>query len=220
MEDFPGNSQRARRPVREEPEKSAVAPKLEKVVEGEVIRRRKPLGKRVRETFLGGDGPTMWEYVVADILVPGIRDIFADAATGGIERILYGESRSSYRRPGARFGGPPGRVDYRGFASPPVGSRVTREEPRQTLSRRARASHDFEEIIIPSRTEAEAVLEGLFAFLDQYGEVNVSTLYELVGISSNFTEDRWGWTDLRGSRVEHTRHGYLLNLPRPELLER
>jgi hypothetical protein len=218
MEDFPSNSQRARKPSREEEKPNIADPKkVERVIEGEVIRRKRPLGKRVKESLFGGDGPTVWEYVMADIFIPGIRDMFADVVTGGIERMLYGESRSAHRR--IRPGSMPARVNYSGFASQPVG-RAFREDPRQPLSRRARAAHDFEEIIIPSRSEAEMVLSSMFDVLERYDEVTVANLYELVGIPSNYAEVRYGWTDLRGSRIERISHGYLLNLPRPELLER
>jgi hypothetical protein len=88
------------------------------------------------------------------------------------------------------------------------------------MSRRARATHDFEEIIFPSRTDAEAVLTSLFDTLELYNEVKLSEFYELAGISGNFTDERYGWTDLRGSRPVRTRNGWLLDLPRPEQLER
>jgi hypothetical protein len=221
MEDFPSNSQRAKRAVREEPKPPAESKKIEKVVEGEVVRRKKPLGRRVRETFLGGDGPTVWEYALETVVIPAMRDMFVDATIGSVERMVYGEARSAHRRPGGRGipgGGP---VNYNGMARQVAGGRVSvREDPRPALSRRARASHDFEEIILGSRTEAETVLEGMFSFLEQYDQVSVSELYELLGISSQFTDQRWGWTDLRGSRVERIRNGYLLNLPQTELLER
>lgn len=84
------------------------------------------------------------------------------------------------------------------------------------MSRKARANHDFYEIIIPTRPEAEAVLEGLFALLDEYEVASVADLYEMVGESSQFTDRNWGWTDLRGSDIRRVREGYLLDLPRPE----
>jgi len=221
MEDFPGNSQRARRPVREEIEpKPAEDKKLEKVVEGEVIRRKKPMSRRIRDSLVGDDAPqTAMEFVLYDILIPGIRDIFVDATTGGIERLAYrGDSRAAHRRIRSN-GGPLARTNYQAFGSQPV-SRGSREDPRTPLSRQARSSFNFDQIYIDSRPEAEMVLDGLFSILERYEQVTVADLYELVGISSNFTELRYGWTDLRGSRVEHTRHGYLLNLPKPGLLER
>lgn len=221
MDQFPGNSQRARGDRREPTNPPAEPKKIERIVSGEVIRRKKPLGKRVREMFLGGDGPTVWQYAVEDIIVPGMRDIFVDMTIGSVERMVYGQSRSSYRRPRQHIGGPGAPINYNGFASRPVGGRMMRDEPRvPTLSHRARAALDFDEIIIDSRSEAEMILDGLYHYLEQYEQVAVSDLYEMLGISANFTEQRWGWTDLAGSRIERVRNGYLLNLPRPELLER
>jgi hypothetical protein len=52
-----------------------------------------------------------------------------------------------------------------------------------------------------------------------YGQASISDLYELVGITANFTDNKWGWTDLRSSSVSRARDGYLLNLPRPILLD-
>jgi hypothetical protein len=80
--------------------------------------------------------------------------------------------------------------------------------------------HDFNEIILATRVEAEEVLDRLFDILNKYQTVSVSDLYELVGITANFTDEKWGWTELRGSQVAKVRNGYLLDLPRPEPLDR
>ena len=87
------------------------------------------------------------------------------------------------------------------------------------MSHRARATHDFGEIIIPTRPEADAVLEGLFAILEEYDVVSVSDLYEMTGVTSHFTDRKWGWTDLRGSDIHRIREGWLLDLPRPEVID-
>lgn len=221
MEDFPGNSKRANTPSREQPAVVEKGKRLQKVVEGEVVRRKKPFNKRMKELLVGGDGPTVWEYVMVDIFIPGIRDMFADIVTGGIERALYGESRSSHRRGGgARFGSPPGRVNYNGFASPPVG-RGPANDARPVPSRRERATHDFEWLYFPNRPDAEAVLDGMYTHLDQYQVVTVSNFYDLANVSSNYTDERYGWTDLLGTRIERVRNGqYIIDLPAPVLLER
>lgn len=221
MEDFPGNSQRARQAPRDnDPEpKIAESKKLDKVVEGEVVRRKKPYGRRLRESFLGGDGQTVREYLLEDVILPNFRDLILDVINSGSERLILGESRAAHRRGATRFGNPTGRINYNGFSQQPVG-RGVQDDSRASLSRRARASHDFEEIIIATRSEAQMVLDSLFDALERYDSVAVADLYELVGISANYAELRYGWTDLRGSRIERTRHGYLLNLPKPGLLER
>jgi len=87
------------------------------------------------------------------------------------------------------------------------------------MSRRGRASHDFDEIILATRVEGEEVIERLFDLVSRYEAATVADLYELVGVSGNYTDDKWGWTDVRGSGVTRVRNGYLLDLPKPEPID-
>lgn len=215
MDDFPSNSQSRQRPRREE-QQAVVAPKkVDKVVEGVVVQRKKPLGKRMREIFLGGDNRSVLEFVIQDVIVPNIRDMVFEAGQQGLERSLYGESQSFRRGIGPRPGDPRRTTNYNG---------VTRGGPRdrsndRQMSQRARATHDFGELVISSRPEAEAVLDGMFEYLNNYEVVPVSVLYELAGVSGQFTDNRWGWTDLRSTTVRRVRDGWLLDLPRPEAID-
>jgi hypothetical protein len=98
-------------------------------------------------------------------------------------------------------------------------SALARPEPRQPeISRRGRATHSFDEIILSSRPQADRVLDGLYEQLSRYDQVTVATLYELVGISAEFTDHRYGWTSLNGSNIRRVREGFLLDLPTPEPL--
>lgn len=87
------------------------------------------------------------------------------------------------------------------------------------MSRAARATHNFDEIILPTRREAEEVLNFLFDLLTRYDTVSISDLYELVGETGQFTDEKWGWNDLTGASVTRVRDGYLLNLPRPVTID-
>lgn len=69
-----------------------------------------------------------------------------------------------------------------------------------------------------SRPEAETVLDNLYDILNKYDVVSVSDLYELVGITPQHTDQKWGWTTLQGAGVSRMRDGYLLNLPEPQPL--
>jgi hypothetical protein len=91
--------------------------------------------------------------------------------------------------------------------------------PPASMSRRARARHDFDEIVLESRGEAEEVLDRMFDLLSRYDSVSVADLYELTGIQSAHTDQKWGWPDLRGSQVTRTRTGgYVIDLPEPSPL--
>lgn len=225
--DFPANSGKARiktevhvkaaKDQNDETEKLAPK-KVERVVAGNVVRRKKPLGKRFTETFVGGDAKGVLHYVVMDVLVPAAKDMAADAVSQGIERMLFGEARSASRRTGIRPGVVPGHVSYNRYA--PSSSRGSiREEQRPSISRRARSSHDFDEIILATRVEAEEVIDRLFDLISRYETASVADLYELVGITGNYTDEKWGWVDIRGAAVARVRNGYLLDLPKPEPLD-
>ena len=141
--------------------------------------------------------------------------------TAGVERMIFGEARSTSRRTGRRPGEP--YINYGRYSRSSTASRsglVPMEgRPRPELSRRARASHDFDEIILATRVEADEVIDRLFDLVSKYETATVADLYDLVGISGNYTDDKWGWFDLRGAGVHRVRNGYLLDLPKPEPLD-
>jgi hypothetical protein len=87
------------------------------------------------------------------------------------------------------------------------------------MSQRGRAKHDFDEIVLDQRAEAEEVIDRLYDVVSRYEQATVADLYDLVGLSSTHTDHKWGWTDLRGAGVSRIRDGYLLDLPDPEPLD-
>lgn len=209
--EFPSN----RKTQRKKPE--AEEKKVQQVTQSEVVRRKKPVGKKIAETFVGGDARSVWAFVALDVLVPAAKDMLADAVSQGVERMIFGEARSTSRRTGRRPGDGP-YISYNRMS----GSRQrVGPEPRgrMELSRRARASHDFDEIILGTRAEAEEVVDRLFDLVAQYDSATLSDLYDLVGVSGSYTDNKWGWFDLRGAGVQRIREGYLLNLPKPEPLD-
>jgi hypothetical protein len=215
MEDYPSNSARATRPDLKQPETEPK--KIDKVVSGEVVRRKKPLNKRFREIFVGQDAKTAWGFVLFDVLIPAAKDTMADAVSQGVERMLFGDARSNPRRSGGYrppYSVTPTQSTYTRYST---GSSYAKRDER-VLSRRARATHNFDEIILPTRVEAEEVLENLYNILSRYEQATVSDLYDLLGVTGNYTDEKWGWTELTGSGIDRVREGYLLDIPKPEPL--
>lgn len=208
MENFPTNANVA---------KDAPAPdekKIEKIVTGEVIQRKPSLGKRFSQTFFGGDAKGAWGYVLWDVMLPAAKDMLADAASQGVERMIFGEAKSTSRRTGARPGTHNSTVSYNRMSSS-----QGRPEPRQEISRRNRSQHKFDDIVLATRVEGEEVIDRLFEIVSRYGSATVSDLYELLGVTASHTDNKWGWLELRGAGVSRTRDGYLLDLPNPEPLD-
>lgn len=216
--DYPSNSNSKRNQPPQEPKPE----KLDKVITGDVIIRKQSLGKRARELFIGGSAQSVAGYLAYDIIIPAVKDTIYDVVSMGFDRMLFGDSRSangSRRRP-TQTGSGYGYTNYQSYSAGKSSTgRYQKEEPRQ-ISRRARSEHDFREIVLPTRAEAETIIERLDDLCDRYSQATVSDLYELLGVTADFTDEKYGWQDMRAAGVSRVRDGYLLDLPRPELLDR
>lgn len=214
MENFPANSHNAKIDKEEDEPKRVL-----KVVTNDVVRKPKTRTQRFLNTFLANsDGTSVIGYVVNEILVPAAKDMIADAFIQGVERAIFGETRSPSRRSASRPGNGPSYVNYSRYSTP-VGTTRREESTRPPMSRRARGMHDFDEILLATRAEAEEVLKRMHDLIDRYGTVSVSDLYEMLGLDVSYTDEKYGWLDLTRSGVHYTRSGYMLDLPRPEPLD-
>ena len=201
--EFPPNSEVSKKGVQN-------GKNISSVVSGGATRRRKSLRKQFRETFVAGDARTAIQYVVFDVLLPAAKDTVVEAASQGIEKLIFGDAR---RRRGLSSpqSGPTGYVQYNRMSPGP--SRFS--GPERAMSRQARARHNFDEIVLDDRSEAEQVIDQLFDIVSRYDFASVADLYELVGLTSAHTDHKWGWEDLTGAGVSRVRGGYLLDLPEP-----
>lgn len=217
--EFPSNSNPEvppRRPVEKPSEKPATPPRAKRVTTSTAKQRKRPLGKRILETFTNDDAQGVGHYILFEVVIPATKSLIVDAATTGVERIFWGDSRPNTRRSGS------GRSSYTpyGSASSSRGRAFEPDGPRREMSRGARRAHNFDEIILDDRGEAERVLQDLQAIIDQYDVAKVSDLYEMVGITGSYTDDKWGWFDLSQSGIRRISGGeYLLDLPRTQPID-
>lgn len=213
MQDFPGNSQKAKtRPNAPTPPDER--PKIERVTTAEAEQRKRGLGRKFKDTFIGGSLRDTADYMVVDVVVPAVRDTIVDALQGGIERLFNGESNRPRRSAASSAYSGVGHINYTGMSRAP-----TAQSAPRMLSRRSQTMHDFRELIIDSRREAEEVREQMYEILSRHGDVKLSDLYTLTGIQSSHVDHKWGWTSLQGFKLVRTRDGrFLLDLPEPILL--
>lgn len=177
------------------------------------IRKKSPL-VRFREVFFGDDARSVASYVAQDVLLPAAKDMISDAVTQTVERILFGDS-SPARRSTSRSSN----ASYTPYHRASANYKKSNGTSDRRGDRRKRASHDFDDIEFDSRAEAEVVLDRLYDLVNDYDYATVSDLYDLVGIDAKFTDENYGWYDLRGSTIRRIRSGYILDLPKPEVLE-
>lgn len=223
MRDYGSNSKKSKalppgesKPSTPEDDDKPREKKVEAVVTGKVKKRKESVGRRFVRQFGGDDAQSVGNFIVVDVIIPAIKDMVYDAFSQGLERTLFGSSSGGGRRP-SRGGGSSGNARTRYDKKYP--GRDFEGNEKRHLSRRERSNHQFDSIVIESRGEAEEALEKLRGLVEQYDVATVNDLYDLVDITGDYTDEKWGWTNLRDSGVRRVRDGYLLDLPAPEYLD-
>lgn len=213
---FPSNSHTTKSEIKDEETK-----KVKKVITGKVIKKKKSLGKRFMDTFISDDIQNVKTYIFNGVLIPAAKDIISDIVQGitdtiqgSIEVSLFGETR---RKSSSRYSRDRGRsyVSYDRMSS----KDKDRRDDRRDIPQSSRARHSFDDIILSTRTEADEVRSNLVDLIIDYGQATVADLYDLVGITGTFTDNKYGWDDLSSSSISRVREGYVLNLPKPILLD-
>lgn len=217
--EFPPNShvKKEARPERR-PERASEKKEVVRVTRSKATLRKKPLSRRFVETFTGDGSKGVLEYVLLDVMIPGFKDIVADASSTAIERTLFG---GDARPRGRRGHGGGGYTSYSGMSSSRPRDRRDRDrdDDRRPSRRDTRGPSVHREIILDTRVEADEVIDNMFELISKYEMATMRDLLSLVGEPHNYTDEDWGWTDLRGARIHKVREGYLLDLPRPESLD-
>jgi hypothetical protein len=201
---YEGNSHKGRQQTAagaSSPEREAVTP----VTTNPVNVRKKGFFHKFSDAFFGETDGNVTDYIIFEVLVPALKNMVSDAISGGVNKMLYGDDR----RPSSSHGGRPGYTSYHN---------VSRNRPEPRVTTRRRGSNDPNEIITQTRGEAEDVLDQLRTLISQYEFATVADLYKLAGMAPAFTDENWGWTDLRSASIRPAGGGYLIVLPKPQPL--
>lgn len=193
MEEYRSNSHKTR-----EVEKK----KLKKVVSGKVKTKKRSNIRKLTDVFISGDIHSVVSYAISDIVVPGITKMMCDVIKNGADMIFYGGEGLNRRTSSVSD-----RVSYRKYYDRDDDRRINRIENTRNRFR-------FDDIYLENRGEAEKVLYAMDEIIDTYGEVRVADFYELVGITGDYTDNDYGWTDLRSAVTVRTSNGWTIKFPR------
>lgn len=205
--DVPGNSHKGReRPLPMKPESGEPIEPAKRIITGPVKKKKQSFLKRISSRFFVDDAQSIGDFIIDQVIVPGLKNLFRDTAVGSLDRALYGTARNRGRSMLGERDGFRTRYDLMG----------DREPDRRSISREGRARHDFDEIVLGSYEEAVEVIEAMIERLGRYGFVSVADMYTFLGVTGSHADQRWGWHNLQTADVRQTRGGFLLDLPRPE----
>lgn len=177
--------------------------KLQKVVKGTVRTKKKSELHKFADVFISEDVENVKSYILMDLIIPGIKRILFDIVTDGADMFLFGGNGRHKKNT------PSSSVSYRSYYDQKDNRRYTDDRPK------VRTRYEREDIVLDSRGEAEEVLERMSELIDTYGMVTVADLYDLIGKSCEYTDNKYGWTNIRNAEAVRCRDGgYLLKLPK------
>jgi hypothetical protein len=172
--------------------------KVEKIISGTAKAKKKGDIQKMLGVFLPEDMPNFKTYIWLGIVVPLVKKALSDT----VDAILYpGESGRTGKNTVAS------RVSYRNYYD-------KQNDARDYGASAVRAGFNYDDVVVNSRGEAEDVLTRMDELISAYGLVSVADLYDLVGITGNYTNNKYGWTDIRSAQVVPVRGGFLIKLPR------
>lgn len=193
IDNYPSNSHKNKEAAKK-PEK-----KIEKVVEGTVIRRKKNASQKLIDIFMPEDVSSVKSYIFQDVIIPKIKNVLHDIGSEAWDSFwgVTGRSKSS----GAS------RISYRSYYE-------NKGPERDSTRTQTRSGYGYDDIVLESRGEAEEVLTRMDELVDTYGVVSVADLYDLVGITCQYTDNNYGWTNIHNARVVRIRDGYVIKMPK------
>ena len=195
-ENLPDNSKKGRAEAQQA--QALEGKRAEKVVRGKVKTKKNEM-RTLTEMFFTEDAGNIKHYILWDVLIPSVKKALYDIVVNSLDMSLFGGRGG--KRPTAD------KVSYRDYNS------MSRRDDRGS-SRRTTSGYSYDDIILETRAEAEAVLARMDEIMDEYEIVRVADMYDLVGITGEHTDNKYGWTNIRNAEVERVRDGYRIKMPR------
>lgn len=197
MEDYKSNSHKSREHNKND------SKKIQKVVSGEIKKRKKSEVRKFADIFLPEDVENVKNHVIYDVIIPSIKKVILDT----VDTWLYGENGSSKKSSTSKFSYERCYDDHSG-----TGNKLKSASPR--------TSYAYDEVVLNNRGDAEAVLDQLAEIIERYDFVTVADLNESLGITGRYTDNNWGWYSVANARVDRVRGGgYMLRLPKPVAID-
>ena len=177
-----------------------------KVIQGNVIKKKKGVFRKMADTFFAGRKEDIGNYILNEVLMDHMKDTLSDVIDKSKDMMLYGDTRATgHGRRSKTKSSINESLSYNRISHAAAAGATSR---RNTLN--------FDDIILESRGDAERVLDDLLEKIEQYEVATVADLYDAVAISHDFTHTKYGWYDLSDAYVKRTREGYCVILPKAQ----
>lgn len=177
--------------------------KLKPVVEKtSLVSSKESSWKKFVDNFIQEDLKDVRDYVLLDIVLPGIQNAIIDT----LRMVFFHE----IVRNGDRNRRHDYRSDYKGYS---------RSNGREYGNQR-NDPVDYRRIVLKYREDAERVVKELRDRIYEFGDAKVSELLELCNVASEYTDNDYGWTDERDISIQRVSSGWLIKVSEARYLRR
>ena len=179
--------------------------KFDKVVKGKVTLKEQNDIQKIANDFLAEDLKTVKDRIIAEYLIPMLKNGLCSIFNSAINIALWGDDRS--RSSSTNYSSSSRqRNSYDRYYQDGQSSRPgTSGRPTRTLQ-----NLDFE-----VRCDADDTLYEMYDALRKYNQVSVGDMWDMLGVSNESTDYNYGWYNLDGAYIKGIPGGYRLVLPRP-----
>lgn len=177
--------------------------KIEKVISGTAKTKQKSGVSKVTNALFAEDLKSVIPFVIDEYVIPIFKKGMYEAFNAVLETLIYGKDGRP-RKGNSSNSGKPSYQDYYG----------KKDRERGVPASRNWSEYEADDIWLEDRGDAEAVLWRMRDYLEEYGTVSVAEAKQFAGLKYEYTDNKYGWTDLRAAYVSRIRDGYLIVLPR------
>ena len=205
-ENLPDNSHKSRADKKQLESPAQSEKRVEKVVHGKVTAKKNEV-RTWANMFISEDVTNVKNYIIMDVIIPSVKKAIYDLIVGTLDMSLYGGRGNNSRRPTAD------KISYVDY------NRASSRDDHSRGTTRTTTGYSYDDITLDTRGEAELVLTRMDEIMEAYDQVRVADLYDLVGITGDYTDNKYGWTNIRNARIVRTRDGYKIEMPRAHALK-
>lgn len=170
------------------------------------IAKKKTVGDKAKSLLFKEDVKSVARYIFKDILVPALKKTFVAMVNNGTNMMVYGDQRGYDDRDRNYRGS---RTSYQDYYD-----RDRDYDYRGRNQRIVTPTYAYDEVIFPSRGEAEEARRRMRDHIARKGVVSVAYMYALAGWSYDYTAEYYGWRNLDFAEIVPLSSGYYLKLPK------
>lgn len=204
MEEKYGASQKI--PQLQSPDKKPITP----VTIKPVTRKKRSLSQRFADAFLGENITDVKHYILSVAVIPTAKRMICDLLRDIPQLIFFKTTYSGGYYQNQPWNNP-NQMPYNKISLGNIQPKTNMYgQPTQQTQ-----NYMFDDIILSSYAEAEAMRDQMLDRIDLYGYVTVAEVNGMMRVpSANATDWNYGWRNLSSCEIRQVRGGWMLMLPR------